>query len=188
MPWKASTLCPRRASLWRTMLDDYHQHARLHIRWWMQSLCIEISGLLIHPGSWDRAVVRPDSYEGIAAQIEAGLRATRQCVASRSRIDALAARSLAVLDLADRSARCATTSRSGFVQNTPLGLVTLSLLRRPYSCSPATGRLGSIGVVVIACRTQRPARSGRRARDADPFGRQQGLTADPYERFRRGAR
>lgn len=141
---------PARASLLADgMLEDYHQHGESPYPLVDGIAVIEISGVLIHRGSWIGQSSGQTSYEGIAAQIEAAARdpAVRGVALE---IDSFGGEVAGVFDLADRI--CALRRDKpvwAFVAEHAFSAGYALASQADRILLPRTGAVGSIGVVVM---------------------------------------
>jgi len=141
---------PARASLLADgMLDDYHQHGEAPYPLVDGIAVIEISGVLIHRGSWIGQSSGQTSYEGIAAQIEAAARdpAVRGVALE---IDSFGGEVAGVFDLADRI-RALRHDKPvwAFVAEHAFSAGYALASQADRILLPRTGAVGSIGVVVM---------------------------------------
>lgn len=141
---------PARASLLADgMLDDYHQHGEAPYPVVDGIAVIEISGVLIHRGSWIGQSSGQTSYEGIAAQIEAA--ASDQTVRGVAlEIDSFGGEVAGVFDLADRI-RALRHDKPvwAFVAEHAFSAGYALASQADRILLPRTGAVGSIGVVVM---------------------------------------
>ena len=141
---------PARASILAGgMLDDYHQHGEALYPVVDGIAVIEISGVLIHRGSWIGQSSGQTSYEGIAAQIEAAARdPTVRGVALE--IDSFGGEVAGVFDLADRI-RALRRDKPvwAFVAEHAFSAGYALASQADRILLPRTGAVGSIGVVVM---------------------------------------
>jgi signal peptide peptidase SppA len=110
---------------------------------------IEISGMLIHRGSWIGQSSGQTSYEGIGAQIEAAAR-DPSIRAVALEIDSFGGEVAGVFDLADRIRTVrATKPVWAFVAEHALSAGYALASQADRILLPRTGAVGSIGVVVM---------------------------------------
>lgn len=110
---------------------------------------IEISGVLIHRGSWIGQSSGQTSYEGIAAQIEAAA-SDRSVRGLALEIDSFGGEVAGVFDLADRiRALRATKPVWAFVAEHAFSAGYALASQADRILLPRTGAVGSIGVVVM---------------------------------------
>jgi len=143
------TLPARASILAGGMLDDYHQHGEALYPVVDGIAVIEISGVLIHRGSWIGQSSGQTSYEGIAAQIEAAARdPTVRGVALE--IDSFGGEVAGVFDLADRI-RALRRDKPvwAFVAEHAFSAGYALASQADRILLPRTGAVGSIGVVVM---------------------------------------
>jgi signal peptide peptidase SppA len=143
------TLPARSSILAGGMLDDYHQQGSTPYPVVDGIAVIEVSGVLIHRGSWIGQSSGQTSYEGIAAQIEAAAQdPSVRGVALE--IDSFGGEVAGVFDLADRI----RTLRSdkpvwAFVAEHAFSAGYALASQADRILLPRTGAVGSIGVVVM---------------------------------------
>ena len=143
------TLPARASILAGGMLDDYHQHGEAPYRVVDGIAVIEISGVLIHRGSWIGQSSGQTSYEGIAAQIAAAARdPSVRGVALE--IDSFGGEVAGVFDLADRI-RALRRDKPvwAFVAEHAFSAGYALASQADRILLPRTGAVGSIGVVVM---------------------------------------
>jgi signal peptide peptidase SppA len=143
------TLTARTSILAGGMLDDYHQHGEAPYPVLGGIAVIEISGVLIHRGSWIGQSSGQTSYEGIAAQIEAAAQdPTVRGVALE--IDSFGGEVAGVFDLADRIRALRSTKPVwAFVAEHAFSAGYALASQADRILLPRTGAVGSIGVVVM---------------------------------------
>jgi ClpP class serine protease len=131
------------------MLDDYHQHGEAPYPVLGGIAVIEVSGVLIHRGSWIGQWSGQTSYEGIAAQIEAAAQdPTVRGVALE--IDSFGGEVAGVFDLADRIRALRSTKPVwAFVAEHAFSAGYALASQADRILLPRTGAVGSIGVVVM---------------------------------------
>jgi capsid assembly protease len=179
--------CPPAPAFWRWPCESYRQHGDAPYPVVDGIAVIEIAGVLIHRGGWIGQSSGQTSYEGIAAQIEAA--ASDPAVRGLAlEIDSFGGEVAGVFDLADRI-RAIRASKAGLGlrgRTRLLGGLCAGLPGRPHPAA-AHRRAGQHRGRGAACRSQRPARSGRGARHADPF-RPHKVDGNPYQPLPEGVR
>ncbi|WP_323037708.1 S49 family peptidase [Pararhodobacter sp.] len=141
---------PARASILAGgMLDEYRQHGEVPYPVVDGIAVIEISGVLIHRGSWIGQSSGQTSYEGIAAQIDAA--ASDPSVRGLAlEIDSFGGEVAGVFDLADRIRAIRTTIPVwAFVAEHAFSAGYALASQADRILLPRTGAVGSIGVVVM---------------------------------------
>jgi signal peptide peptidase SppA len=145
-----TTALPARASLLvGGLTESYRQHGDAPYPLVDGIAVIEISGVLIHRGSWIGQSSGQTSYEGIAAQIEAA--ASDPAVRGLAlEIDSFGGEVAGVFDLADRI-RAIRTQKPvwAFVAEHAFSAGYALASQADRILLPRTGALGSIGVVVL---------------------------------------
>jgi signal peptide peptidase SppA len=141
---------PARASILAGgLLDDWHQQGSTPYPVVDGIAVIEISGVLIHRGSWIGQSSGQTSYEGIAAQIEAAAQdPSVRGVALE--IDSFGGEVAGVFDLADRIRALRSTKPVwAFVAEHAFSAGYALASQADRILLPRTGAVGSIGVVVM---------------------------------------
>ena len=145
----AASLPARAGLLAGELASGFHQHGEAPYPMIDGIAVIEISGVLIHRGSWIGQSSGQTSYEGIAAQIEAGAR-DPMVRGLALEIDSFGGEVAGVFDLADRiRAIRAQKPVWAFVAEHAFSAGYALASQADRILLPRTGAVGSIGVVVM---------------------------------------